>query len=69
MTSSKSRLTMLILLIVLGYTGAHWFYAGRVGKGVICLCTCCFCGIGWLIDLATVLLGTPRDEQGLPIVW
>jgi TM2 domain-containing membrane protein YozV len=40
-----------ILLIFLGFTGAHRFYVNSIGMGVIYLCTCGLCGIGYWVDL------------------
>lgn len=40
-----------LLLIFLGFTGAHRFYLGSTGMGVLYLCTCGLCGVGYWIDL------------------
>jgi len=43
----KSRLTALLLLIFLGYFGAHRFYAGRVGSGIAMLAIALFSGLSY----------------------
>lgn len=45
---------LLWFLCVLGVCGAHRFYVGEIGWGVIYLVTFGFCGIGQLIDLFTI---------------
>lgn len=49
------KMTALLLCIFLGYFGAHKFYAGRKGMGILYLCTAGLCGIGWIVDC--VLIG------------
>ena len=45
---------MLWFLCVLGVCGAHRFYVGEIGWGVVYLLTFGFCGIGQFIDLFTI---------------
>ena len=40
----------LCLCLLLGWLGAHKFYAGRTGMGILYLLTFGLCGIGWIID-------------------
>ena len=64
--SEKSRLILLLLCIFLGVFGAHRFYAGKYGTGVLMFFSF-FLLIGvlwWVIDLANVVGGTFRDTQG-----
>ena len=40
----------LCLCLLLGWVGAHKFYAGKTGMGILYLCTFGLLGIGWIID-------------------
>ena len=56
--SPKSKLVSILLLVFLGFFGAHKFYEGKVGMGILYLCTGGLCGIGLIIDFIA-LLGKP----------
>ena len=66
--SPKSRTVALVLCVLLGYFGAHRFYVGRHGLGVLYLLTIGIFGIGWLVDIVLVALGKLRDRDGLAVV-
>ena len=40
----------LCLCLLLGWVGAHKFYAGKIGMGILYLCTFGLLGIGWIVD-------------------
>lgn len=62
--SDKSRAIALILALVLGVFGAHRFYVGKVGTGVLMLCTLGGFGIWYLVDVIMIASGGFRDAQG-----
>jgi TM2 domain-containing membrane protein YozV len=62
--SEKSRLVALLLCFFLGPFGAHRFYVGKLGTGVLMLLTLGGLGIWAVIDLIIVLLGSFRDKEG-----
>lgn len=45
-----------ILCLYLGYFGAHKFYEGNSKLGIVYLCTLGLFGIGWIIDIVSILL-------------
>lgn len=65
--SSKSRLVALLLCIFLGGIGIHRFYVGKVGTGIIWILTGGCLGVGWLIDLIMIVVGSFTDKAGLPV--
>lgn len=67
--SPRNRVVLLVLYFMLGVFGAHKFYAGRMGMGFLYLFTGGIFGIGLFCDFFSILLGTPKDAQGLPILW
>ena len=70
MVSSKSKTITLLLCIFLGILGAHRFYVGRYGLGVLYLFTLGIFGIGWLVDIVLTLLDKLKDRYGLPVtIW
>jgi TM2 domain-containing membrane protein YozV len=60
----KSWLVALLLCLFLGSLGAHRFYVGKMGTGVVQLITLGGCGIWALIDLIMIILGKFKDAQG-----
>jgi hypothetical protein len=43
-----------VLWLLLGLIGAHYFYMGKIGVGVLYLLTGGLLGVGWFIDLFTL---------------
>lgn len=64
MTSPKSRWLALALCFFFGGLGIHRFYVGKIGSGILYLCTCGLFGIGWVIDFFKILFGSFRDKYG-----
>lgn len=63
----KSFLACVLLCLFLGGFGVHRFYVGKIGTGVLFLCTGGLFGIGWLIDFILILTGSFRDKAGMPL--
>lgn len=63
-TSPKSKTVALLLCIFLGMFGAHRYYVGKIGTGVLWTFTGGVVGIGWLVDLFTIIGGGFYDVNG-----
>ncbi len=55
----KNKWVSVALCLCLGFLGAHKFYEGKIGTGILYLFTAGFYGIGVLIDLI-ILLNKPN---------
>lgn len=66
-TSDKNKDMALILCIFGGVFGLHQFYVGKIGKGIIYLCTLGLFCFGWIGDIIKILLGTFKDNTGMPL--
>ena len=62
--SEKSRGVATALAALLGPFGAHRFYLGKTGTGLLMLCTVGGLGIWYLYDLILVAGGSFRDVEG-----
>lgn len=51
----KNKWIALLLCLFLGYLGAHKFYEGKIGMGILYIFTVGLFGIGTLIDFITLL--------------
>ena len=51
----KNKWISFFLCLFLGYLGAHKFYEGRIGMGIVYLLTFGLFGIGWFIDCIALL--------------
>lgn len=65
--SEKGFVPTLLLCIFVGWLGAHRFYVGKIGTGVLCLLT--FGGFGFwsLFDLIMIIIGKFTDSKGLVV--
>ena len=62
--SEKSRGVAMALAALLGPFGAHRFYVGKTGTGLLMLCTLGGAGLWYLYDLIIVAGGSFRDADG-----
>ena len=51
----KNKWVAFCLCLLLGLVGAHKFYEGKIGMGILYIVTGGLCGIGALIDLIVIL--------------
>ena len=52
---TRNKWVAFLLCLFLGYLGAHKFYEGKIGMGILYLFTCGLFGIGWFIDCVVLL--------------
>jgi len=64
MPGTKSWLTAFLLCWFLGGVGAHRFYTGKIGTGILQLLTFGGLGIWLLIDYITLIVGSFKDSNG-----
>ncbi len=62
--SDKSRAIALALGCVLGPFGAHRFYLGKIGTGILQAFTLGGMGLWWLYDMILLAFGSFRDAEG-----
>jgi hypothetical protein len=65
--STKSRLVAFLLCFFVGPLGIHRMYVGKIGTGVLYLCTVGLCGFGVLVDLILILVGSFKDSNGCTV--
>lgn len=51
----RNKWVALCLCLLLGFLGAHKFYDGKIGMGVLYLFTCGLCGIGIIVDIISIV--------------
>lgn len=62
--SDKSRGVALALGFFLGVFGAHRYYVGKIGTGLLMLCTIGGFGLWYLYDVIMIASGEFRDSAG-----
>ena len=62
--SDRSRAVALTLGALIGPLGAHRYYVGKIGTGIMQTCTAGGLGLWWLYDMILVLFGSFRDADG-----
>lgn len=65
--SPKSRAAVCLLCFFFGCFGVHRFYVGKIGTGILQLCTLGLFGIWALIDLIIAICGEFTDQDGKKI--
>ena len=63
----KGTATLLCCLGFAGIGGLHYFYVGRIGKGILYICTLGLFYIGTIIELVKISTGSFTDNTGAPL--
>jgi uncharacterized RDD family membrane protein YckC len=61
--SPRPRLIVLLLCLFLGCFGAHRFYLGKIGTGVLMFVTLGGLGLWMLVDVLVIAAGSMRDAE------
>ncbi len=65
--SEKGFVPMLLLCFFIGGLGAHRFYVGKTGTGILMLLTLGGLGIWTIIDFVIIATGSFTDNKGFKI--
>ncbi len=60
----KTILPAFLLCVFLGWAGAHRFYVGKIGTGILMLFTGGVFGLLWLYDFIMIVVGSFTDQDG-----
>lgn len=63
-TSDKGFIPTVLLCFFMGWLGAHRFYVGKAGTGILMLLTFGGFGIWSLIDFIMIICGKFSDQRG-----
>ncbi|MFR7829219.1 MAG: DUF4236 domain-containing protein [Eubacterium sp.] len=68
-TKGLNPIAYFIITFLLGYLGVHHFIDGKIGKGILYLCTVGIFGIGWIVDCIIsfiALFNKPASQEQTP---
>jgi len=66
-TSDKDFVPAILLCFFVGMLGAHRFYVGKIGTGILQILTFGGLGIWVMVDFIMIATGNFKDKQGLPV--
>lgn len=67
-SETKKKQIALPCCILGGWFGLHYFYVGRVKKGILYTCTFGLFAIGWIVDIIRVVKNDFPDKYGCAII-
>jgi len=66
-SSQQDWLVALLLCFFIGIIGAHRFYVGKIGTGVLMVFTLGGLGIWTFIDLILIIVGKFKNKDGVTL--
>lgn len=66
-SSQQDWLVALLLCFFIGIIGAHRFYVGKIGTGVLMVFTLGGLGIWTFIDLILIIVGKFKNKDGITL--
>lgn len=60
--NGKNKIVAALLAILLGWMGAHKFYLGQIGMGILYL-VFCWTGIPWIISIIEFVIYLAMSEE------
>lgn len=65
---SRGLALLLSLIGCVGISGIHRLYVGKIGTGILWILTGGCFGIGTLVDIIMIALGSFKDADGNPLI-
>ncbi|MDR2734091.1 MAG: leucine-rich repeat protein [Spirochaetota bacterium] len=66
-SGERSEKDWMVTLLLCLFLGVHRFYVGKIGTGILYLCTLAGLGIWYIVDLIMIITGKFKDGKGLLI--
>ncbi|MCI8388983.1 MAG: TM2 domain-containing protein [Clostridiales bacterium] len=65
---SRNKVAAFLLCFFFGFFGVHRFYVGKIGTGFLYMFSFGVFGLGILIDLIMIVMGSFKDSNGQALI-